>query len=382
MRIVWTVFLKELIDSIRDLRSLMTIGVVTVLAGPVILLVIANMLSSFEVKNDRRIVVVFNIADSPSLENYLLRESAQINVAPANYETAIKQGDLQDPVIVVPPHFDADWQSGKPVILTIYTDSSHSKLHAGVGRIKRWLQGYAAMQSEWYQFEQSMPPRMQDFISIEEIDQASDKAQAVKVFGMLPYFLVFAALYGVWGAAIETTVGEREKGTFEALKITVSDPIKLILGKWSAIFLMGTCLAALATLSFLPIQAWIASDNLKAMFNFNWMTALQCVGFIVPLVAVFAALLLFLGAAAKSTRQAQANATLIMLLVAFSPLLISAGSAVSQLIKSFPVLAQHYAILNVLNGESAETVTWVSLYCLHLVITGFFLYLARIQLSK
>ncbi|MDP8566360.1 ABC transporter permease [Methylophilus aquaticus] len=370
----WVIFKKEFKDSLRDRRGLLTVGLVTVLAGPLCLLFMANMLSEYEAKSERRVVVVHRLADSPSLQNYLQRESAQIVPAPPDYEAALREGRLLEPVVIVPPQFDQQWQRGEVATLTLLTNSQQARTQASVSRLKRWLLGYASMQSEWALMQQPTLLRMHELIQLEEQDQASDKAQTVKLFGMLPYFLVFAALYGVWSAALETTAGEREKGTLEALAVTLTSPVHLVIGKWLAVTTLGAILATLATLGFIPAQAWIASDTLKAMFNFGSDEAMICLCLILPLVGFFAALLLFLGAVAASTRQAQTNATLVMLLVAFVPMLfLTQGGQVSVWQTCLPVLAQHHGIIALLSGEPLSLKPILSLVGCHAILILFFI---------
>lgn len=348
--VVWAILRKELLDILRDTRALMTVGLVTILAGPLVLLFVTNLLSDFESKSERRIVMIDGMQNSPALVNYLQRETAKIVPAPPNYAVALVHGQLGDPVLTIPQNFDQEWMQGNPVQLTLLVNSTNSRAQAGVPRLKRWIQGFASQQTEWYLMQQGIAPHMGELLTLNEVDQATDQAQTSKLFGMLPYFLVFATLYGVWGAAIETSVGEREGRTFEGLLMTPISLTNLIFGKWLAVSLLGMLFCCSAILCFLPAQALIGSDTLRAMFNFDAHSVLICWVLMCPLTGFFAAILMWVGWIAQTPRQAQANATLIMLATAFFPMLFSHGADHTWYVY-MPVLSQHSLVLSMLNGD-------------------------------
>ncbi len=367
---IWTVFTKELRDILRDTRGLLTVSLLTVLAGPLVLLFIANMLSDFEIKAERRLVTLVGAEHSPSLVNYLQRESAQIVEAPADYRLALEQGRLQEAVVVIPPGFDQDWQAGQAVTLTLLNNSASGQVEVSVNRIRRWLQGYGKLQSEWYFMVQGVAPHMGDQLQIEEIDLANDQAQAVRIFGMLPFFLCFAALYGVWASAIETTIGERERGLHELLLVTPLTVFELVLGKWLAVSVVGLMITLCAVFSFVPAQHWIASDALRAMFQFTVHEAGVTALLLLPLVCVLSALLMGLAAHTTSQRQAQSYATGLMLLLAMLPI------TTQQLplhghswLQTLPVLAQHRGILSMLaDTANPASFPWVAFLVTHVLI--------------
>ena len=52
---------------------------------------------------------------------------------------------------------------------------------------------------------------------MEERDLASTQTRATQITGMLPFFVLMAVLYGALNAALDTTAGERERGSLEPL---------------------------------------------------------------------------------------------------------------------------------------------------------------------
>lgn len=352
MAAIWVIFKKELKDILRDTRALMTVSLVSILAGPVIMLMISNMLAGFEARAERRIVVVYGIEHAPSLKNHLLRETAQIENAPEDYELALLEGRLVDPVLVIPENFEEKWLKGEPQLLTVMTNSSNARINAGVGRLKRWVAGLASDQAVINSAIAGFSPNANELLGFEDIDLANSRAQSVKIFTMLPYFFVLAALYGVWGSALETTVGEREKSTLEPLLVIPHRVWRVILGKWLAVFSVGAVITSVAVISFIPAQSMMHSEMLKTMFAFGWPEVATSLLLVLPLTGLFAALLMMVGAMARSTRQAQANSTLVLLISTFLPMVFQMQMEEQQTWQQWmPMVSQHYHILQMLKGE-------------------------------
>ena len=349
---IYVIFKKEYKDIVRDTRALLTVSLISILAGPLILLMISNMLASFETRAERRVIVVHGIENAPSLENHLKRETTVIEKAPDDYAQALLDGKLVDPVLVIPTDFEEHWLKGEPQSLTIMTNSSNARIHAGVGRVKRWVSGLSGDRNSILLAMRGVSPNAGEFINLEDVDLASAKAETAKIFGLLPYFLVLAALYGVWGSALDTTVGERERGTLEPLLVIPHPAWKVVLGKWCAVVLVGSLIAGIAILSFLPAQWLMQSETLRAMFTFGWFEVLICFVVILPLTGLFAAMLMLVGIFAKNTRQAQANATVVLLISTFLPMMTQLGSnEIKTWHHWFPMLAQHHHILELFKGE-------------------------------
>ena len=86
---------------------------------------------------------------------------------------------------------------------------------------------------------------------------------------MLPFFVMMAVLYGALNAALDTTAGERERGSLEPLLMNPAARWALVLGKWGAVASVGMLIALLSCFSFLPAQWLLRSDTLAAMFQFG-----------------------------------------------------------------------------------------------------------------
>lgn len=343
---------KELLDIVRDWRALCFTAAISILVGPFILLMIANTLASFEARAERRIAMVHGLEHSPSLRIHLQRETATIIAAPADFEQQLKRGTLQDPVLIVPPEFEAKWRGGEPVELTIMTNSASSKITANHNRLKRWLSAFVNERSIIENSMQITAMGANELVSIQEHDLASLRAQTSKVFGMIPYFLILACLYSVWSGAVDTTFGEKERRTLEILQSSPNHMYTIVFSKWLAVWLIGGVLVMIAAWSFVPAQRIMPGETLKSMLAYGPEEACYMTLALLPLAALFASLLMFAGSIATTSKQAQGSATAIMLMATLLPLaghIDPAEETWAQVL--MPIISQHRMMGRILEGE-------------------------------
>lgn len=373
---------KELLDIFRDWRALGFTAAISILVGPLILLMIANTLATFESRSERRIVMVNGLEHSPSLRIHLQRETATIIEAPADYENQLKRGALHDPVLIVPMGFEDKWRNSQPVELTIMTNSANSKITANANRLKRWLSAFISERSI---IENSMlitAMGANELVSVQEHDIASLRAQTSKVFGMIPYFLILACLYSVWSGAVDTTFGERERRTLEILQSSPNPMRVIVFAKWFALWLVGSVLVIIAAWSFVPAQMVMPGETLKSMLAYGTIEACYMTIVLLPLTALFASLLMFAGAIANTSKQAQGSATAIMLLATLLPL---AGqidpSEQSWVHDVVPIISQHIIMGQILEGNLPSLLNVCLTGLFSLFCAGLFLKMVTDRLS-
>jgi sodium transport system permease protein len=127
----------------------------------------------------------------------------------------------------------------------------------------------------------------------------------------------------------------------------------LVLGKWGAVAGVGMLIAALSCFSFLPGQWLLRSETLSALFRFGPREALLCWALLLPLAGALAAVLMAVAIRCRSVKEAQANTTVVVLVVSLLPLVTvfnQAGERAWQL--WVPALAQATLMGRVLKGES------------------------------
>lgn len=353
MKQAFIVFAKELADALRDRRTLLRMLVPALLMGPLMLTALSALIASFEERAEKREVLAVGIEAAPTLKNFIERQTFTIKPAPADYEARLRATTLLEPVMVVPADFEAKLLAGEAPTVEIVSDSANQRAGAGVGSIHRLLGGFNQERAALNLAMRGVSMELLKPIEVEERDLAGVQARASRLTAMVPMFIIMAVLYGALTAALDSTAGERERGSLEPLLMNPVPHGALVVGKWGAVALMGMVVALLSSLSFVPAQWLLRSDSLQAMFQFGMGEVLAFWLLQIPLAAGLSGLLMALAIRSKTFKEAQAGSTLVVTVVSLMPmvtLLNPGGDAPWYL--WVPGLAQNTLMLAVLKGEA------------------------------
>lgn len=348
-----TVFRKELLDALRDRRTLLTVLLSSVAMGPVVLMLLSSLVSGMEKRAEAREVMVVGRSHGPTLVNYLQRQTYVLTDAPADWERRMQDSKLADPVLVIPQGFEASLTSGEPPLVEVVGSSDNPRASSGMSRIVRLLEGYNREQAMLRLAVRGVSPAALQAMQVEERDLASAGARAAQLGMMVPFFVLMAVLYGALTAALDSTAGERERGSLEPLLMNPSARGALVAGKWGAVAAVAMLIAILSCFSFLPAQWLLQSETLSAMFRFGAPEAARFVVVLLPLAAALSALLMAIAIRCKTFKEAQANATVLLLGVSMLPMVSIFGQEGEQPWHlALPGLAQITLMNRVLRGEA------------------------------
>lgn len=347
-----TVYIKELIDALRDRRTLMVVLLSSVAIGPLVLMLVSSLVGGIEKRAEERVLLVQGIEQAPTLRNYLERQTYTITAAPADFEQQLKDNQLGDPVLVVPPNFEADLAAGLVTPVELVLSSTNQRAQAASGTVQRLMRGFNQEQAVLRLATRGVAAAQMEPLRLEERDLADAGGRAAQFGTMVPYFVLMAVLYGALNAALDTTAGERERGSLEPLLMNPTARLSLVLGKWGAVVTVAMLIAVLSCLSFLPGQWLIRSESLAAMFRFGFRETGFFIVLLFPLACALSALLMAIAIRCKTFKEAQANATVVMLAVSMLPLVTLFNLQGTQAWHLWlPALAQTTLMGRVLKGE-------------------------------
>ena len=350
---ILTIYRKEIVDALRDRRTMLTVLASSVLMGPLVLLAISGLVATLEANAEQREVVVAGIERAPTLVNFFERQTYTVKPAPADYEQRLRKAQLADAVVVVPVDFEAALVRGDAPIVEVVSDSANQRSQASAGRMTRLLAGFSRERATLTLALRGVSPDALEPVRVEDRDLASTQTRATQITGMLPFFVLMAVLTGALNAALDTTAGERERGSLEPLLMNPAERWVLVLGKWGAVASVGMLIAVLACFSFLPGQWLLRSDTLAAMFQYGVREAMLFLVVLLPFAAAASALLMAVAIRCKTFKEAQASTTVVMLAASLLPLInvFSLGEE-SPWYLWVPALAQNVLMTRVLKGEA------------------------------
>ncbi len=348
----WIVFVKELRDALRDRRTLLMVVLSSVAIGPLVLLVLSALIAGMEARSESREIWVVGIEHAPTLRNFFERQTLLVRSAPADFERQLIERRLGEAVIVIPKSFEKELAAAERPSLEVVSSSANNRAETSLRRVQRVLQGFNQEIALLRLTYRGVSPALLEAVQVDERDIADPRARAARFTGMLPFFVLMAVLYGALAAALDTTAGERERGSLEPLLMTPAPRVALVLGKWGAVASVGMLIAVLSCLSFLPAQALLRSETLAAMFQYGWREAMLFLALLIPLAVLLSALMMAVAIRCRSFKEAQTNNTLVILVVSLLPLVSLFNQEAEQGWHLWvPALAQITLMSRVLKGE-------------------------------
>ena len=347
-----TIVRKELLDALRDRRTLLTALLSSMLAVPLLLLIFSVLLAQMESQDERRSVLVVGIAAAPELENFILRNAYQIVPAPTDYVAKSRSKELDAPVLIIAADFSKKLAAGEKVSLEIAYDSGNRPAQFGARALRRLLTAYAQETTLRLLSLRGVSTELLQMVEIRERNVQAVESRKGSLTEMLPMMVMMAIVISGMVAAIDSTAGERERGSLEPLMMNPLSGTQLALGKWGAVTILSWTVAGLTIASFFPAQWLLRSDTLRAEFQFSAGDAGNFLLILLPLAALVAALQIAIALDCKTYKEAQVRnqlVTILIPLVSLLPLLFPGREP--TWFQWLPVLAQNQLMNQVLKGQ-------------------------------
>jgi sodium transport system permease protein len=344
------VLLKELIDHLRDRRSVAGSFVLPVL-GPVLLLVIFQLISDLGADRELRVPVV-GAEHAPRLVEYLQAAGAVILPAPFDPEASVRRGEA-DVVLVIDPEYRQRFSSGRSAPVQVIVDDSRNDAHKSVRRVEGLLSAYAQSLAARRLLARGISPEVAAPLALEEVDLSTPEKLAANLLNVVPLFLMLAALVGGMNVAIDTTAGERERGSLEALLLNPVPRRVLVLGKWLATCAASVAVATVTLVGFMVMVRFLPLEKLGMKVLLGPWEAVLMWASIVPLALFGSALQMLIATFARSFKEAQTYLNLLNLLPMVPSMLLMFEPARSTWwMLPLPALAQVGTVVDVMRGES------------------------------
>jgi sodium transport system permease protein len=139
--IILTIYLKELKDSLRDRRTLISMIVIPTLLMPVIFFVGGTVMSKVvrKAKEEATALVVLGGADSPGVVAALKADAKFKVVEPhMDFKKMISEKHVRL-AVEIPEGFEAALKTGEPKTVTLYHYEGEMKSGMGVGEVDRFF---------------------------------------------------------------------------------------------------------------------------------------------------------------------------------------------------------------------------------------------------
>jgi len=327
VRNVGIVYRKELIDSLRDRRTVISMIVVPLLVMPLLTIgmgALSLTLVSLAMKEVPSVMILGG-EDSPRVMAELQRLN-DVRIVPAkpDYAEEISNKEIRA-AVQIPQGFDAKLAAGESSTVEIFMYEGELKSGFGADRLQRFFREMRDRTVREHLQARQLPETVARPFDIEEKNVAPpEKVGGVLLGGIIPYFVILLCLTGAMYPAMDLTAGEKERGTMETILCSPVSRTHLVLGKFLMV-LTASIATAVLTIASMAVSFGAGKKMLLAFTYGAADAALQITItgkaivsiFIVvlPLAVFFSAALLALSLFAKSFKEAQSYISPLMIVV-------------------------------------------------------------------
>lgn len=331
---ICTVYFKELTDTLRDKRTLITTFLIPTLVIPGIIFGAGFVMTKVikKAQTEATSVMIIGAENAPAIAAGI-RENEKFQVVDAaeDFKEQISNKVIRV-AVEFPAGFEAGISSAEAPDIIIYHYQGEMKSSMGRGELRSFLTNYRDGLVADGLAERGLPATIAHPFNVESQNVAPPEKVGGNAFGgFVPYIVVILCMTGAMYPAMDLTAGEKERGTMETLLCSPVSRVNIVLGK----FLM-TLSASVATMALSLIMfavsalgaakffaggggggggAGAAGEGGGFMMLIDPWGMIGVFAMIVPMAVLFAAGLLTVSLFAKSFKEAQSYVSPLMIVV-------------------------------------------------------------------
>ena len=370
MTIFWSLLRKELLDAIRDKRSVMA-GLYYAILTPVftaaLFMLMINKFSNVE----DVLITITNVEQAPDLVAHLKREGILHSDDDAE-KVAIE--------LIIGTEYSQQMARGEPAEVILIADTSNDRLQSSVRQIRGALGQYSSQMSALRLIARGIHPDTVRPLNVQLQDRATAESKGGMFIGRMVLLILLAVFIAGMNLAIDTSAGERER---HSLALLLSHPIglrQLILAKVGAVSVFGMAgLVLVVSMSKLiyPLVPWQEFGfSIHIGIEFMLAAVLVCI----PVAVLAASMQLFVSFMAKSFKEAQTYITFVMFVPMALSYAVTFDVATDQL-RWAPVTGQLQALIDLMKGQSTPLLA-LGVSCLSTLALSIALVLGMERLLK
>jgi sodium transport system permease protein len=323
---ILTVYRKELRDSLRDRRTLISMIVIPVLMIPGIMIAVAGITMKMVNKAREEIptVMVLGGDDSPAVRGALAADAKLrlVNFA-ADWTRQISDKQLRA-AVEIPTGFDSALERGAPAEIKIYNYEGELRSDLAAGELRDVLNRYREKTVAARLAGRGLPATLVNPFETKTKNVAPPEKVAGNRFGgMIPYLFILLCFTGAMYPAMDLTAGEKERGTMETILCSPVARTDLVLGKFLMVLTasLTTAVVSIVTTGVTFVIIGLMAGGAAAAAQSGPMPTLDPAGLllvlalVLPVAVLFCSVLLAVSLFAKSIKEASSYATPLIVLI-------------------------------------------------------------------
>jgi sodium transport system permease protein len=361
-RAIGTVYGKEMRDSLRDYRTIISMIVIPVLAIPLLIFGIGALMvkTMTKARNEVPQVMIIGGDASPNALS-ALRATGEFKIVPAtdDFTNQIVQKQVRA-VVRLPPDFDAMILRGEKAEVNIYEYQADVNSEFAVEKLNAFFKNLSDRTVREHLKSRNVPVEILEPFAIQQENVAPpSKVVGSVVGGFLPYIIIVLCFMGAMYPGIDVTAGEKERGTMETILCCPVARINLVLGKFLAVFTISTS-AVILSLSSMCVTFEVARRLFARSLPRQLVVSISTIDLtglsgvfvmLLPVAVMLSALMLMVGLFSRSFREANSYAGPLMfvLIIPTLPALLP-GTELNSKLALVPLMNVSLACREMMEG--------------------------------
>ena len=409
---IWLITRREILDQLRDRRTLFMIFGLPILLYPLLGIAVAKLSEGFGERKSA--VVIVGVEDLPSrspeggsdlppllltagggfhpsllsdpseADRYDLIEVARDSIwsDPARRREALRSGEVEA-VVILPPGLGDRLRDLERVEIPIDYDGADEKSRETLGRVDRILERWRALIVQGRREAEGRPEGYIEPVRAEAHSVATRAEVGSSIWAKIfPFLLVMMGLAGAFYPAVDLCAGEKERGTMETLLISPAARGEIVVGKFFTVMLFSivTALLNLASMGLTALQlassfsgggATAAPGMAPFLTPPSLASGFWIVVLLIPLSGFFSAVCLALAVLARSMKEGQYYLTplyLIALPLSLAPMM--PGFDLTPVTAMIPITGVSLLLKVLMLGDYAVAAAYFPIVMVPLIVYG------------
>ncbi|MEE9382515.1 MAG: ABC transporter permease [Nannocystaceae bacterium] len=352
----WIVLAKELRDAVRDRRSVLSALIFPLLA-PAMIYFSFGAAADMSRTPDRIEIPIVRANHAPHLVQWLQQHGAHALPAPENPRESVSAGE-HDAVLIIDPDYPQRFTSGLPAAVELVADGSRKDAAAVVRRLEALLGAYAQEIGSLRLLARGINPALAQPLAVSKVETASSQKLTARLLSFIPMFVVMSAFICGMQVAVDTTAGERERGSLEPLLLNPVPRGIIVVGKWLAATVFSALGVTLTLIVCMVVFVRLPLHELGLNLDLGTPELVGILAGTLPVAFMAAGLQVLVASFARSFKEAQVYLSLLTFVPVLPGMLLMIYPANSQgpmawmaWMAWIPGLAQQVLLSDVLAGE-------------------------------
>ena len=300
------IFRKELKNVFKDPRTIFAVLILPMLIMPVIFLVM-NAVSQSQAKTYENTVYSLKVTNLPD-ERFLkiLEGLISFELVDELNEETVK--DFENSIVVeFPPNSAERIENGERIDALVFYNSTSRGSAYGAQMVQNALASYSSFLLSEKLLEHGLTIEDLNPVNVEKIDVAPEESQGTEILAtLIPYLLLIYIFAGAMNIGLDTTAGEKERGSMPVLLVNQVSRSSIATGKILYVMTIAI-LNSIFTFIGLIIAFKLGGPAFGAEnLNLSSLSVSTLVGLFITLLTMSglaAALIVLLGSIARNVKE-------------------------------------------------------------------------------